>query len=509
MILIMIKCYYDGDSEINNKKCNGYKELNMNNVLKGIQPEKVMCFFEKLTQIPRGSGNEKEVSDYLVGFAKERNLKVRQDSALNVVIEKEATKGYENAKVVILQGHMDIVCAKEDDIDFNFETDGINIYVDGDMIRTKGTTLGADNGIAVAMSMAILDSKEIPHPKIIALITTNEETGMDGVLALEKNSIKGDILINIDSEEEGTLLASCAGGVRSVVTLPIEYIENDFGYNYNISVKGLLGGHSGMEIDKKRASAIKLMGRILDNLNDEIDFGISEINGGEKMNAIAKRCNVLIGLNNKEQFEKIIKIISMDIKNELRTSEEFFLIEYKLDEASKKIIRNYNKDKLISLIRLIPQGIQTMSADIEGLVESSSNIGVIKTTEEEIYLSSAVRSSVKSLKHEITNRIDHLAELTNATQELVASYPEWQFKKDSNIRNLMKDIYKDMYNKELKVDAIHAGLECGFLKEKLGDIDMVSMGPNMYDVHTPNEHVSISSVKNVYEFLLEVLKNIK
>ena len=481
----------------------------MNNVLKGIQPEKVMFFFEALTQIPRGSGNEKEVSDYLVDFAKKRNLKVKQDSALNVIIEKEATKGYEKAKTVILQGHMDIVCAKEDNIDFNFETDGINIFVDGDMIRTKGTTLGADNGIAVAMSMAILDSKEIPHPKIIVLVTTNEETGMDGVLALEKGSIKGDILINLDSEEEGTLLASCAGGVRSVVTLPIEYIENDFEYNYVISVKGLLGGHSGIEIDKKRASAIKLMGRILDNLNDEIDFGISEINGGEKMNAIAKRCNVLIGLNNKEKFENIINTISIDIKNELKTSEEFFLIEYKLNEISKKIMKNDDKDNLISLIRLMPQGVQTMSADIEGLVESSSNVGVIKTTEKEIYLSSAVRSSVKSLKHEITNRIDHLAKLTNATQELVASYPEWQFKKDSNIRNLMKDVYKDMFNKELKVDAIHAGLECGFLKEKLGDIDMISMGPNMYDVHTPNEHLSISSVKNVYEFLLEVLKEIK
>ncbi len=481
----------------------------MENVLKGINPEKVLCFFEKLTQIPRGSGNEKEVSDYLVNFAKERNLKVKQDGALNVIIEKDATEGYENAKTVILQGHMDIVCAKDKDVEFDFEKDPINIYVDGDMIRTKGTTLGADNGIAIAMAMAILDSNEIKHPKLIVLATTNEETGMEGVMNLEKGSIKGDVLINIDSEEEGVLLASCAGGVRSTVSLPIEYVDNDFKYNYVVSVDGLLGGHSGIEIDKKRASAIKLMGRILSALNDEIEIGISEINGGEKMNAIAKRCEVLLGLNNRKKFEKIINDVSVDIKNELKTSDGFILIEYELVDEKKKYISVQNKKDLISLIRLMPQGVQTMSADIEGLVESSSNVGVIRTDENRISLNSAIRSSVRSLKYEIANRIDYLSKLTNSTHKLVAEYPEWQFKKESYIRDLMSKVYMDKFNDELKIDAIHAGLECGFLKEKLGDIDMVSLGPNMYDVHTPNEHVSISSVKNVYEFLLEVLKEMK
>ena len=481
----------------------------MANVLRGLNPEKVLYFFEKLTQIPRGSGNEKEVSDYLVSFANERNLKVKQDGVLNVVIEKDATKGYENAKTVILQGHLDIVCAKEKNVEFDFEKDPINIYVDDDMIRTKGTTLGADNGIAIAMSMAILDSNEIKHPKLIVLATTNEETGMEGVMGLEKGSIKGDILINIDSEEEGVLLASCAGGVRSTVSLPIEYIKNDFKYNYVVSVDGLLGGHSGIEIDKKRASAIKLTGRILSALNDEIEIGISEINGGEKMNAIAKRCEVLLSINDNIKFEKIIDDVSANIKNELKTSDEFILIEYELVDEKKEIVLDQNKKDLISLIRLMPQGIQTMSADIEGLVESSTNVGVIKTDENQISLNSAIRSSVRSLKYEITNRIDYLSKLTNSTHKLVAEYPEWQFKKESYIRDLMSKVYMDKFNDELKIDAIHAGLECGFLKEKLGDIDMVSLGPNMYDVHTPNEHVSISSVKNVYEFLLDVLKEMK
>ncbi|MDM8534987.1 aminoacyl-histidine dipeptidase [Clostridiaceae bacterium HSG29] len=481
----------------------------MNNVLDGIKPKKVFYYFEKLTQIPRGSGNEKEVSDYLVNFAKERNLKVKQDDSLNVVIEKDASEGYENAKTVILQGHLDIVCAKEKDVEFDFEKDPINIYIDGDMIRTKGTTLGADNGIAIAMAMAILDSDEIMHPKLIVLATTNEETGMEGVMGLEKGTIKGDILINIDSEEEGVLLASCAGGARSEISLPIKYEKNEFKYNYRIFIDGLLGGHSGIEIDKKRASAIKLMGRVLSEIDDEIEFGVSEINGGEKMNAIAKRCEVLLSFNDNIKFEEIINDISGDIKNELKTSDEFILIEYELVDEKKEIISTQNKKDLISLIRLIPQGIQTMSADIEGLVESSSNVGVIKTNENGIFLNSAIRSSINSLKFEIVNRIVRLTELTNSNHKLTAEYPEWQFKKESYIRNLMKEIYSKKFNGELKVDAIHAGLECGFLKEKLGDIDMVSIGPNMYDVHTPNEHVSISSVKNVYEFLMEVLKEMK
>lgn len=481
----------------------------MNNVLEGIEPKKVMKYFEKLTEIPRGSGNEKEISDYLVDFAEKRNLEVIQDKALNVIIKKPATKGYEKGKSVVLQGHMDIVCIKEDDLEFDFEKDPIDIFIDGDMIRTKGTTLGADNGIAVAMALAILDSDNLHHPDLTVLITTNEETGMEGVLGLEEGLVKGDILINLDSEEEGVLLASCAGGVRSNLSLPITYVDNQYDYHYKITIDGLLGGHSGAEIDKKRASAIKLMGRVLSALNEVTEIGVHSIDGGEKMNAIAKKCQAKISINDNKIFESVMSVMEAKIKDELKTSDQYVLVDYEKIDSPKEIITHQNKDDLIAIMRLIPQGIQSMSADIEGLVESSSNVGVIKTERDTIDINSAVRSSVKSLKDEITDRIHQLAKITHAKQTLIASYPAWTFEKKSYIRNLMKEVYLDMYDKPLIVDAIHAGLECGFLKEKIGAIDMVSLGPNMYDVHTPNEHVSISSIKRVYEFLVQVLKKLR
>jgi len=481
----------------------------MNNVLEGIEPKKVMKYFEKLTEIPRGSGNEQEVSDYLVDFAKERNLEVLQDEALNVIIKKPATTGYEKGKSVILQGHMDIVCIKKEDVDFDFEKDPIDIYVDGDMIRTKGTTLGADNGIAVAMGLAILDSDDIYHPELTLLVTTNEETGMEGVLSLEKGKVKGDVLINLDSEEEGVLLASCAGGVRSNLSLPIAYVKNQYDYHYEIAIDGLLGGHSGVEIHKKRASAIRLMGRILAALNEVTEIGIHSVNGGEKMNAIAKRCRAKISINDNKIFETIMDEMEEKIEEELKTSDQYVITNYAKIDSLNEMITHQNKDDLIAIMRLMPQGVQSMSVDIEGLVESSSNIGVIKTEADKIDLNSAVRSSVKSLKDEITDRIHQLAKVTHAKQTLIASYPAWTFEKKSYIRNLMKEVYLEMYEQPLEVDAIHAGLECGFLKEKIGEADMVSLGPNMYDVHTPDEHVSISSVKKVYEFLIEVLKRLK
>lgn len=478
----------------------------MNNTLKGIQPEKVMYFFEKLTEIPRGSGNEKKVSNYLVEFAKKRDLEVKQDDSLNVIIKKKGN--IESNKRVILQGHMDIVCAKQENKEFDFENDPIDIYVDGDMIKAKGTTLGGDNGIAVAMGLAILDSNDIKHSDLTVLVTTEEETGMGGVLGLQKDSIDGDILINIDSEEEGKILASCAGGVRSNLLLPISFEKNSFKNSYKIKIDGLLGGHSGMEIDKRRGSSIKIMGRILRYLSLFIDFSISNISGGEKMNAIAKRCSVDISTDEEKKLKDKLTEIKDRIISEYNSSDPNLDISINKINLDKKVINQKNLNDLINILRLIPQNIQTMSADMEGLVESSSNVGVINLKDKKIELNSAIRSSVKSLKNEITDRIDILANSFNAKHELVADYPSWKFEKKSSIRDLMKKVYKEKYNKELEVEAIHAGLECGFLKEKLGDIDMVSLGPNLYDVHTPDEKLSISSTKRVYEFLLDVLKEI-
>lgn len=484
----------------------------MENVLEGLKPEALFRHFESLTRIPRESGNEKAVSDFLLKFAKDNDLEVIQDDYLNVIIKKPGTPGYENSKRVILQGHMDMVCVKREELEFDFEKDPIPVIVDGDMIRTNGTTLGADNGIAVAMAMAILEAKDLEHPPIIALLTVAEETGMDGVLNLNPEHISGDILINIDSEEEGTFLASCAGGVNNIVSLPIKWEDSkEAKVAYEISIKGLFGGHSGIEINKNRASALKLVGRLLQSLDSRIGIDISNISGGEKMNAIPKmaRATVLVEDNKIEEFKRVINEYQEIFLNEYSTSDPHIKIEIKDIEKSEKVINFGTKKNLINILRLLPFGVQTMSHNVEGLVESSNNIGVLEIKDDIIIFNNAIRSSVKSLKDEINGRINSICELTGSSMELAADYPEWEYKVESPIRDLMVKVYKDIYDKEAKVDAIHAGLECGFLKEKVGDIDMVSIGPNIYDVHTPDEHMSISSTQRVFEFLCEVLKRIK
>jgi dipeptidase D len=479
------------------------------NVLTGLKPEAVFRNFEKLTQIPRGSGNEQAVSDYLVQFAKNLHLEVIQDKSLNVIIKKPATKGYEASKTVILQGHMDIVTVKLDDIEFDFEKDPIPLVVDGDYIRTKGTTLGADNGIAVAMAMAILEATDLEHPALTVLVTVEEETGMGGVLNLEKDVVKGDILINIDSEEEGIFLASCAGGVRNAVSLPVELKAFDSTKEtFEISITGLLGGHSGIEINKNRANAIKLLGRLLYALDAELDVDVAYVSGGEKMNAIAKiaKAVVSVSLNQVDAFKATIENLNQMFVKEYQVADRNIKLNVAKIQNPAQVLTDETKRKLISLLCLLPCGVQTMSGNMEGLVESSNNVGVLEFKGNSILINNATRSSVRSLKKEISHRIQMICDLTGAKMELVSDYPEWEYKLDSPIRELMLNVYQDMYQQKAEVKAIHAGLECGFLKEKVGDIDMISLGPNMHDVHTPNEHLSISSTKRVYEFLCEVLK---
>ncbi len=484
----------------------------MKYVLNGLKPYDVMRYFEMLTRIPRGSGNEKGVSDYLVNFARDLNLDVIQDEFYNIIIKKSASIGYEDAPSVILQGHMDMVCVKEEGIHFDFEKDPIDIYVEDDFIKTKGTTLGGDNGIALAMTMAILADDKLEHPALTALFTTSEETGMDGVIGLEKGLVKGDILINIDSEEEGTALASCAGGINSMISIDIDYLDT---YDYNsslmLTVDGLHGGHSGMEINKNRANAIKLLGRLLEKINNTLDISISHIRGGEKMNAIAKLAEATILYNSQDEMKlyDIIKACDEDFKIEYQSADKDVAVKFSACDLPEKVFSKKTSDSIISSIRLIHFGVNTMSNDIEGLVESSNNLGLIEMREDKILITNAIRSSVGSLKEELILRDALIARLNGAEHLTEADYPEWSFKPESKIRDIMKETYLDLTGEDLKVDAIHAGLECGLLIEKVGDIDMISIGPNMEDVHTPMERVSISSTERVYNFLVEVLKRIK
>lgn len=483
----------------------------MEDVLKGIQPESVFKNFEALTRIPRESGNEEAVANYLVSFAENLGLEVIKEPSNNIIIKKPATKGYENGPTVILQGHTDMVCVKIDELDFDFTKDPIPLVIEGDFVKTKGTTLGADNGIAVAMAMSILESKELEHPALVALFTVAEETGMDGVVSLIPENVKGDILINIDSEEEGTLLASCAGGVNNIIEYPFETGKTAMDEGFKLVIQGLNGGHSGIEINKNRANAIKLMGRVLKAFEGHFKFDLAEIKGGEKMNAIAKRAEITFAVKRSdvEVLEQLVPSLESMFVNEFAAADGGIQLVLSEVDLPKTVMTEKSAKDIANILRLTPFGVQTMSGGIPGLVESSNNLGVLEQDGNVVRLTNAVRSSVKSLKFEISERMAVISEMTGAKNYLVADYPEWQFKLESPIRELMKTVYSDMFKAELKVDAIHAGLECGFLKEKVGDIDMVSLGPNLYDVHTPFEKLSIDSTKRVYDFLCEVLKRLK
>lgn len=485
----------------------------MSSILNGLKPTYVFKYFEELSNIPRGSGNEKAVSDYLVSFAKKNNLEVIQDDALNVIIKKPATVGYENAPIVILQGHMDMVCEKNRDTMHDFEKDPLKLRIIDDMIYATNTTLGADDGIAVAYALAILSSNDIPHPPLEVLITTEEETGMGGAVGLDPKHLKGRFLINIDSEEEGQLLISCAGGVGTTQVLPITWQDsNENDTAYTISIRGLKGGHSGSEINKERGNANKIMGRILNHLSNEFDYSIKEINGGTKHNAIPREADatIFISSNNVVKLEEKINEWNNILKNELRASDENIAIHLeKLETSISKVFSNETMKKAIASLVLIPNGVQSMSMEIKDLVESSTNLAIIKTTDTEITFESAIRSSVKSLKYNILNQSKMIANLLDCKLLVHADYPEWAYNPDSKLRLIFEKVYKEKYGKDPQIMAIHAGLECGLFKEKISDLDMVSFGPDMFDVHTPNEHLSISSTQRSWEYLLDVLKAIK
>ena len=479
----------------------------MANVLNNLNPSLVFKYFEEISQIPRGSGNEKEISDYLYKFAKDLNLEVVQDDYLNIIIKKPATKGYENCPGVILQGHMDMVCEKNKDVDHDFEKDPIELKIVDDMIYANGTTLGADNGIAVAMSLAILASNDLAHPALEVLITSNEEAGMTGAMGLDGSIFNGKYIINLESEEEGYLLVSCAGGNRSYVTLPLTFkpIAEDKQVLL-LEVKGLLGGHSGMDIVKQRANSNVTMGRILNSLG--VEFDLVEVNGGSKNNAIPRECEAKIVVN-KDQVDALkdsVSKIEEILKHEFRSTDANLQVVVSESNADKALSDDC-KSKVILLLNLIPNGIQTQSMEIEGLVESSTNLGVVKTENNIMSFESAVRSSVATLRENINNKTKLIADYVGANFENTDGYPAWEYAKDSKLEQLCIDVYEKLTGKKPIITAIHAGLECGLLLDKMPGCEAISMGPDMFEVHTPNEHVSITSIKNVWDYLVKVLES--
>jgi len=475
-----------------------------------LKPRKVWKFFSDINNIPRGSGNEKAVSDYFVSFAKERGLWVYQDESYNIIIKKDGTSGYENSMPVIIQGHMDMVCEKLKESSHDFTKDPIKMLVKGDFVTADGTTLGADNGIAAAMGLAILDSSDIAHPPIELVLTTDEESGMNGARSLDVSLLKGKRLINLDSEEEGHILTCCAGGMRVTIALPIKRVSADSAKKaFKIMISGLKGGHSGSDIHLNRANANKLMGRLLEKLSLKCGCHIAEINGGAMDNAITRDAEAVVLADDELKLKNCLEEMEAAFKEEYKDTDGGIKISAEEFDGVNKVFDEETAKKAVSILNGIVYGVVSMSEKIKGLVQSSSNIGVVATKENEITFTSAVRSSVNEEKWEICNSLKALAEENGASFSYKGEYPAWEYRENSPLRDVMAKTYEKMFWSMPHIDAIHAGLECGLFSGKMPDCDMVSIGPEMADVHTPNERVSISSVERTYNYIIAVLKNLK
>lgn len=473
-----------------------------------LKPQKVFSFFEEICGIPHGSGNVDRISDYLVDFAQTRGLEYVQDEIKNVIIIKEATTGYEDVEPIILQGHMDMVAVKKPEADIDMRTEGLRLAIDGDYLYAKDTSLGGDDGIAVAYALAILDSKEIEHPRLEVIITVDEEVGMDGARVLDVSMLKGKRMLNLDSEDEGIILAGCAGGAKVDWILPVSRIEKT-DIAYEVTVKGLTGGHSGVEIDKERGNANTLMGRLLYQLANRIDVGLAELNGGLADNAIPRetRAVILLPAEKESLLLEMADGMEAEWKAELQTKDPDVRLEVKrLGEKTSQCVTPDDAKRLFALLCAAPNGVQAMSADMKGLVETSLNMGILNLQEKQAVVQFAVRSSLESAKKALINKLESIARLAGAGQEHQGDYPGWAYRKDSPFRDMAVRIFEEMYGNKPQIQAIHAGLECGLLQAKIPGLECISIGPDMKDIHTTEEKLSISSTERVWNYVLEILK---
>lgn len=499
--------------------------------LTNLEPAKVFYFFEEITKIPHGSGNVGRISDYLAGFARERNLFCIQDELKNIIIVKDATEGYEKEPAVILQGHMDMVAVKKPDCDIDMSTEGLRVAVDGDKVYAEGTSLGGDDGIAVAYALAILDSDTISHPRLEVVITVDEEVGMDGARGIDLSMLTGDRMINLDSEEEGIFLTSCAGGARVGCRLGLpadnkiddEYFDvrdnkaaNDFfdvreraGVICELAIGGLLGGHSGGEIHKERGNSNRIFGRLLYRIARKLPVSLISAEGGLADNAIPRetRAVLLVAEDGLAALDETVKAVEKEIQAELSVKDPGFYMKLTGKESGSALCMSKEDTKRVAaFLNILPNGVQAMSADIPGLVETSLNLGILRAGNQGILAEFSVRSSVESAKYALIDELRAVTELVGGCIEITGDYPGWKFRRCSPLREKMTALYERMYGAAPKVEAIHAGLECGILGSKIKDLDCVSMGPDMRNIHTTEETLSISSVKRVWEYLVALLE---
>lgn len=477
-----------------------------------LKSKKVFEFFYELNAVPRPSKKEEKVSNFLKKFAEDRKLEVVQDKAWNIIIKKDGTGSLKDAPTVILQGHMDMVTEKKPGSKHNFDSDPIEMEVSGDILKAKDTTLGADNGLGVAMILAILDDDKIEHPPLECLITSDEETGMTGAHDLDPKNLSGEILLNLDTEEEGKFYLSCAGGSVNILTIPTKFADVK-GLAVDFEASGLLGGHSGLMIGEGRANANKIVGRFLGYLEQAgIKFNLINVDGGNKNNAITReaKAELVIKTADFDKVKEISDTLQEALKTEYTPQDKDVKVELKKkEEGTFKAMSEEDTLKVTNALVLIPFGPLYYSKIIEDLVQTSSNIGVVKTTKDSVTLESSIRSSVKTQQDEIIAEFDALAKLVGAESDNNSFYPAWPLNTDSKIKDLCVKTWKKDFGKEPEIVAIHAGLECGILKEKMPNLDAISFGPEIHGAHTTEEQASISSTERVWEFLLDLLKAIK
>ena len=476
-------------------------------ILEHLEPRGVFRFFEELCAIPHGSSNTKAVSDWLMDFARERGLEAYQDGLNNVIIIKEATSGYESAEPVILQGHMDMVCEKAPGCAKDMEKEGLDLAVDGDAVYAEGTTLGGDDGIAVAMALAILDADDIPHPRLEAVFTVDEEIGMLGATALDVSMLRGRRMLNLDSEEEGVFTVGCAGGNLTQCTLPLTRAPYA-GKALTVTVGGLRGGHSGAEIDKGLGNANMLMGRLLYAASRKAELRLVEVNGGLKDNAIPRETVATLVTTDPEAVLAVCRELDAQLKNEYRTTDPNVFVTAAESTASLPMDDDTTR-RVLCFLTCAPNGIQAMSADMPGLVQTSLNLGILKTEKDAVIASFCVRSSIDGQKQMLVERLTCMTEALGGTVEVFGDYSGWEYRPDSPLRELLVEVFTQQYGHAPRIEAIHAGVECGIFSGKLPGLDCVSMGPDRTEIHTCREKLYISSVQRLWTMVLETLKRMK
>ncbi|HLP05437.1 MAG TPA: aminoacyl-histidine dipeptidase [Paludibacter sp.] len=479
--------------------------------MKYLEPAAVWEFFHDINQIPRPSKKEERMIAYLEAFAARHELEIKTDKTGNTLICKPATPGYENRKKIILQSHMDMVCEKNSDVSFNFETDAIQAYVDGDWVKARGTTLGADNGIGMSMMLAVLASTGLKHPAIECLFTVDEETGLTGAFALERDFLIGEVLINLDSEDDGEIFVGCAGGIDTTARMAYTPEKTPEGYfGFSVSVKGLKGGHSGDDINKGRGNANKILNRFLWNVNRKMDLRLGTFDGGNLRNAIPREAIAVgcVPYAEKENLRVMFNIYISDLEAEILPTEPDLRLTLESESLSPMVLDKKSSDALLNVLYACPHGVKAMSRDMPGLVETSTNLASVKMKEgNEILITTSQRSSVETAKYDTAYQVESVLLLAGATVTHGDGYPGWKPNLKSAILETTKTSYRNLFGEEPKIRAIHAGLECGLFLEKYPHLDMVSFGPQMHDVHSPDERLSISSTQKCWKWLVEVLQS--